>query len=78
MHALTAAHWTLPFNTRLNVCRIDNGKCVQVRVSDRGPNPAKAFARDGQPRIIDLSFAAAQRIGLVQAGVAQVRIEVLE
>ena len=75
MHDYTAAHWTLPHNTKLKVCRIDNGKCVQVRVNDRGPNPAKAIARDGTPRIIDLSLAAAKVIDLEQAGIAQVKIE---
>ncbi len=77
MHDYTAAHWTLPHNTKLKVCRIDNGKCVQVRVNDRGPNPAKAIARDGTPRIIDLSLAAAKVIGLEQAGITQVRIEIV-
>ena len=78
MYAYTAAHWTLPFNTKLKVCRLDNGKCVNVRVNDRGPNPAKAIGRDGRPRIIDLSLAAAQAIDLEMAGLAQVRIEVVD
>ena len=78
MYAYTAAHWTLPFNTKLKVCRIDTGKCVNVRVNDRGPNPKKAFGKDGKPRVLDLSLAAAEAIGLVQAGVTQVRIEEIE
>lgn len=77
MNAFTAAHWTLPYNTELKVCRLDNKKCVNVRVNDRGPNPKKAKARNGNPRIIDLSLAAAKSIGLVRAGLAQVSIEVL-
>jgi len=78
MNALTAAHWTLPFGTLLEVCRLDNQKCVRVRVNDRGPNPAKAIARDGKPRVLDLSLAAAQQIDLVRAGLAQVSIKVLK
>lgn len=78
MYAYTAAHWTLPFNTKLNVCRLDNNKCVTVRVNDRGPNPQKAIGRDGRPRIIDLSLAAAQAIDLEKAGLAQVRIEIIK
>jgi len=78
MNALTAAHWTLPFGTILEVCRLDNQKCVRVRVNDRGPNPAKAIGRDGKPRVIDLSLAAAQQIDLVRAGLAQVSIKVLK
>lgn len=53
MHALTAAHRTLPFGTRLRVCRGE--RCVVVRINDRGP-----FVGD---RVLDLSKAAAQRIG---------------
>lgn len=75
--AMTAAHWTLPYNTKVKVCRLDNNKCVEVRINDRGPNPAKAIARDGKPRIIDLSGAAAKVIDLTKAGVAQVSLELL-
>ena len=78
MYAYTAAHWTLPFNTKLRVCRLDNKKCVNVRVNDRGPNPQRAIGRDGRPRIIDLSLAAAQAIDLEKAGLAQVRLEIIE
>ena len=77
MNALTAAHWTLPFGTILEVCRLDNQQCVRVRVNDRGPNPKKAIGRDGKPRVIDLSLAAAQQVDLVRAGLAQVSIKVL-
>lgn len=75
--AMTAAHWTLPYNTKVKVCRLDNNKCVEVRINDRGPNPTKAIARDGKPRIIDLSGAAAKVIDLTKAGVAQVSLELL-
>lgn len=63
---LTAAHRTLPFGTRLRVTDVATGRSVVVRVNDRGP-----FAHG---RIIDLSRAAAERIGLVASGVTQVRI----
>lgn len=66
---LTAAHKTLPFNTVVRVHNLDNGKSVTVRINDRGP-----YADN---RVIDLSFAAAQRIEMVNAGLARVRIEVL-
>jgi len=75
--AMTAAHWTLPYNTKVKVCRLDNNKCVEVRINDRGPNPAKAKAKDGKPRIIDLSGAAAKVIDLTKAGVSQVSLELL-
>ncbi|MCW5697393.1 MAG: septal ring lytic transglycosylase RlpA family protein [Bauldia sp.] len=64
MHAMTAAHRTLPFNTMVRVCRVDTGACVTVRISDRGPFIAG--------RIIDLSRGAAARLGMIQHGVAQV------
>lgn len=64
MHALTAAHPNLPFGTRLTVRNLANGREVVVRVNDRGPVHGS--------RIIDLSRAAAQAIGLVAAGVGTV------
>jgi rare lipoprotein A len=67
--ALTAAHRTLPFGTRVRVRRLDTGATVVVRINDRGP-----FKRG---RIIDLSKEAARRIGLLRAGIAEVEIEVL-
>lgn len=63
----TAAHKTLPFNVCAEVENLRTGKSVLVRINDRGP-----FARG---RVIDLSKKAASEIGLVQAGVAQVRVE---
>lgn len=66
---LTAAHRTLPFNTLLKVTNPANGKEVLVRVNDRGPfSPNK---------MLDLSLAAAERLGIVQAGVASVIVEVV-
>jgi rare lipoprotein A (peptidoglycan hydrolase) len=68
MHALTAAHLTLPFNTRVKVTNLSNGLSVVVRINDRGP-----YAKS---RIIDLSYAAAKKIGLIGPGTAAVRIEI--
>ncbi len=64
MHDLTAAHPTLPFGTRVLVRNLRNGREVVVRINDRGP-----FVKR---RIIDLSKAAAEMLGLVHAGEAQV------
>lgn len=70
MNALTAAHRTLPFGTRILVTNLSNNKTVTVRVNDRGP-----FI-DG--RIIDLSMGAAKVIDLIQTGTAKVRLEVMQ
>lgn len=67
---LTAAHRTLPFGTRVRVTNLKNGKSVVVRINDRGP-----FTRR---RIIDISHAAAQKIGMVRSGIARVRVDMLE
>ena len=64
MEALTAAHRTLPFGTRIRVRNSQNGREVVVRINDRGP-----WVGD---RIIDLSKAAAAALGLLQAGEAPV------
>jgi len=69
MHALTAAHRTLPMGTRVLVIHAETGRSVEVRINDRGP------FRDG--RIIDLSYAAARRLGVVGAGVVPVRVRVI-
>ncbi|WP_017940534.1 MULTISPECIES: septal ring lytic transglycosylase RlpA family protein [unclassified Thioalkalivibrio] len=66
MYAMTAAHKSLPLPSYVEVTNLDNDKRVVVRVNDRGP-----FV-DG--RIIDLSYAAAHRIDMTDAGVARVRI----
>jgi rare lipoprotein A len=67
MHALTCAHPTAPFGTRLRVTELASGRSVVVTVTDRGP-----FAGG---RIVDLSLAAAKRLGIVQRGLARVRVE---
>ncbi len=64
--ALTAAHKTLPFGTKVKVTNLSNGKTVKVRVNDRGPFVAG--------RIIDLTRAAAKKIDMVNAGVVKVKI----
>ena len=66
MHQLTAAHRKLPFGTVVEVVNLGNGRRVVVRINDRGP-----FAHG---RIIDLSYAAAQVIGLVGPGTARVEV----
>jgi rare lipoprotein A len=70
MHSLTAAHRTLPFNTKLKVRNIENDKTVVVRINDRGP------FKDN--RVIDLSLKAAQRIDLIANGTARVELEIIE
>ena len=67
--ALTAAHRDLPFGTRLRVTNLENGRSVTVRVNDRGPYAAG--------RIVDLSWQAARELGMVDSGVARVRLEIL-
>ncbi|NJR39741.1 MAG: septal ring lytic transglycosylase RlpA family protein [Leptolyngbyaceae cyanobacterium CSU_1_4] len=68
-NALTAAHPNLPFGTQVRVTNLDNGLSVLVRINDRGP-----YAGD---RLIDLSAGAAQVIGLINSGVAPVKLDVL-
>ncbi len=67
MRALTCAHPTAPFGTRLRVTDLESGRSVVVTVTDRGP-----FANG---RIVDLSLAAARRRGIVARGVVRVRVE---
>ena len=69
MEQFTAAHRTLPFDTWVEVTDLDNGKHVDVRITDRGP-----FV-DG--RIIDLSLAAARSIDMLGPGIARVRLKVI-
>jgi rare lipoprotein A len=66
---LTAAHPTLPFGTRLRVTNVANGRSVIVRINDRGP-----FVRG---RKVDVSSSAAERIGMVDQGVAKVKLDVI-
>ncbi|MEH1831195.1 MAG: septal ring lytic transglycosylase RlpA family protein [Nostoc sp.] len=67
---MTAAHRSLPFGTQVRVTNTRNGRCVVVRINDRGP-----FVRG---RVIDLSAGAARILGMIGSGVAPVHIEVLE
>jgi rare lipoprotein A len=67
--ALTAAHRSLPFGTKVKVENLKNGKTVVVRINDRGPYAGG--------RIIDVTKAAATRLGFVGAGTAKVRLTVL-
>ncbi|MBR4741349.1 MAG: septal ring lytic transglycosylase RlpA family protein [Desulfovibrio sp.] len=69
MYTFTAAHRTLPIGTVVRVTRQDSGKSVMVCVTDRGP-----FVRG---RIIDLSYAAAEELGLRKKGVGDVNLEVV-
>src|SRR5512134_3465031 len=69
-HALTAAHRKLPLGTRATVVNLANGKSVEVEINDRGP-----YARG---RILDLSKAAAERLGMKHSGTAPVRLLVTE
>jgi len=65
--ALTAAHPSLPFQTRLVVTNLENGRSVTVRVNDRGP---------GNGRVIDLSEAAARQIGMRGRGFARIAMRI--
>jgi rare lipoprotein A len=66
---LTAAHPNLPFGTRLRVTNVANGRSVTVRINDRGPFVAG--------RSVDVSVAAAERIGIIERGVAKVKLDVI-
>ena len=68
-YALTAAHRSLPFGTRVRVTNMNNDRSVVVRINDRGP-----FIRG---RVIDLSTAAANNIGMIHHGVVPVRVQVI-
>jgi rare lipoprotein A len=72
--AMVAAHPTLPFGTRVRVHRVATGKSVEVRIVDRGP----AARPRAEGVIIDLSEAAATRLGFVREGRTRVRLEVVE
>jgi rare lipoprotein A len=67
MHALTCAHPSAPFGTRLRVTAVETGRSVVVTVNDRGP-----FAKG---RVVDVSYAAAKRLGILERGLAKVRVE---
>lgn len=67
---LTACHRTLPFGTRVKVTAVNTGKSVIVKINDRGTMTPS--------RIIDLSSGAAKQLGIINAGVAKVKLEVLD
>lgn len=69
-HDLTAAHPTLPFGTRLRVTNVATGKSVTVRVNDRGPYVPG--------RVVDVSYSAANALGMVGSGVAKVKLDVVQ
>jgi rare lipoprotein A len=69
-HELTAAHPTLPFGTRLRVTNVTTGRSVTVRVNDRGPYVAG--------RVVDVSYSAAEALGMVGQGVAKVKLDVVQ
>ncbi|TPE45453.1 septal ring lytic transglycosylase RlpA family protein [Pontibacter mangrovi] len=69
-NAMTAAHKTLPFGTKVKVTNLDNNQWVILRINDRGP-----FVGD---RIIDVSEAAAQKLDFHSKGIGHVKIEVLD
>jgi rare lipoprotein A len=68
-HDMTAAHRRLPFGTKVRVTNARNGRAVIVRINDRGPYAKK--------RVIDVSRAAAEKLGMVNAGTAPVHVEVV-
>lgn len=70
MYGITAAHQTLPFNTVVRVTNIKNDKSLLVRINDRGP-----FVKG---RMLDLSFGAAKKLGIVASGTAKVKMEIVE
>jgi rare lipoprotein A len=70
MNGLTAAHKNLPFGTIIQVKNFENGKTITVRVNDRGPYRGK--------RIIDLSYGAAKKLGMMKDGQAQVGIKIVK
>jgi rare lipoprotein A len=68
-HAMMAAHRTLPFGTKVRVTNLTNHKSCIVEITDRGP-----FSHG---RIIDLSYAAAEELGMMEAGIANVQLELI-
>jgi peptidoglycan lytic transglycosylase len=67
---LTAAHPTLPFGTKLRVTNVKTGQAVTVRVNDRGPYVPG--------RVVDVSYSAADALGMVGKGIAKVKLDVVE
>lgn len=70
MHDMTAAHRELPLGSRVEVRNLENGKSVRVEITDRGP-----FKKG---RIVDMSYAAAKALGMMQKGTARVELQILE
>jgi rare lipoprotein A len=68
--ALTAAHRSLPFHTRVKITNLENGRSVIVRINDRGPFLAE--------RIVDVSPAAARELGLVERGLARGQLSLVD
>jgi rare lipoprotein A len=68
-HELTAAHPTLPFGTKLRVTNVASGRSVTVRVNDRGPYVPG--------RVVDVSYSAADALGMVGKGIAKVKLDVV-
>ncbi|MGH6709796.1 MAG: septal ring lytic transglycosylase RlpA family protein [Bradyrhizobium sp.] len=68
--AMTAAHPTLPFGTKLRVTDVASGKSVTVRVNDRGPYV--------QGRVVDVSYSAANALGMIGKGVTNVKLDVVQ
>ncbi|WP_191832295.1 septal ring lytic transglycosylase RlpA family protein [Pseudomonas fluorescens] len=68
-NAMTAAHRSLPFGTRVKVTNLNNDRSVIVRINDRGPHT--------RGRLIDLSRAAAEKLGMIRSGTARVRVQSL-
>ncbi len=66
----TAAHRNYPFGTKVKVTNLSNNETIMVRINDRGP-----FVKN---RIIDISYAAAKKIGMIKKGVIKVKIEVID
>jgi rare lipoprotein A len=70
MYAMTAAHKTLPLPTYVRVTNLENGRSAVVKVNDRGPFHG--------PRVIDLSYSAAKKLGVVQKGTAMVEVRAID
>jgi rare lipoprotein A len=69
LNGLTAAHLTLPLGTTIRVTNLKNSKKILLRVNDRGPHIGQ--------RLLDVSWAAAKRLGFVRSGITRVRVEVV-
>ena len=67
---MTAAHPTLPFGTKLRVTDVASGKSVTVRINDRGPYVPG--------RVVDVSYSAANALGMLDRGVAKVKLDVVQ